>query len=390
MLYKLLNRNIPVMYFMTVTTSFAFFYPILALYLQEQLITVQNVTFIYAIMTFGMAALEVPTGVFADLVGRRWTLIAAAIVDVIAVFLLSIGTSFLHFTFYACAVALTAALSSGTRNAMLYDTLLCLNRKDEYQKVIGRTTALSAFGAGTASAIGGFIAAYSLRASAAWTLVPFAVGAIASFFLVEPPREQESSTSPFQHIGTSIRSILSNRFLVPLVAALLLFDFGAEPIYQMAQIFYAENEISIALFGMIYTAGLFLGSAGAWVAHRLTAAIGNTVTVIFGLVIICLCLLIATVANGWYAVIAFLPLYAFFGLLHPILSDMVNEHVASSHRATTLSVINLVSSLGLTLFVPLIGMLTDQIGIRHAYQIFTGIILLAAILLVSRRKVVHA
>jgi MFS family permease len=386
MLYKPLKRNIVVMYIMTVTTSFAFFYPVLALYLQEQVITVQNVTFIYAIMTLGMAALEVPTGVFADFIGRRWTLITAAVIDVVAVLLLSTGTSFLHFIFYACAVALTAALSSGTRNAMLYDTLLCLNRKNEYQKIIGRTTALSAFGAGTASAIGGLIATHSLRATAVWTLIPFAIGAVATIFLLEPPREQESAISPLRHINISIHSIFSNRLLFPISAALLLFDFGAEPIYQTAQIFYAKNNIPIVIFGLIYTVGLFLGSAGAWIAHKLTAIIGNVKVVIIGLIVISMCILASTVTYGWIAIGFFLPVYAFFGLLHPILSDMTNEHVASSHRATTLSIINLGSSLGLSLFVPLIGILTDNIGIRHAYQIFTVIILLSALLLIPRKS----
>jgi len=58
----------------------------------------------------------------------------------------------------------------------------------------------------------------------------------------------------------------------------------------------------------------------------------------------------------------FIPLVA--GFYRVAMSDYVNKHVETSHRATILSVKNLFSSLGVFLLFPLVGYFAESSSFR--------------------------
>ena len=85
---------------------------------------------------------EVPSGMAADLLGRRRTLTAACLVRALgALYMASTG----GFAGVLCAMGLNAFsynLLSGTREAITYDSLLQANRAGEYEKVAARQSGI--------------------------------------------------------------------------------------------------------------------------------------------------------------------------------------------------------------------------------------------------------
>jgi len=366
-----LDRNIWLMNVIRFLRSFMFFVPIFALYLQEQLFTVLNVTIIMAIITFVTAVLEVPSGVFTDFFGRRKTLILSCLIAVINVSLLATGTEFIHFVFYAIVSAFSRALNSGTDESLLYDTLKEFKEQGKFKKVIGAYHAIGPIAMSISSIIGGLLATISLRTPVYVTIIPFVIALIFSLFLVEPKYHKSISTV-FGHVKKSTALLFSNRQLFLLsLASLLFFSFG-ESIHQISQIFYSFNNIPVAYFGFIFGAVFGLSSAGSFFSHSITEKFGNKRSLIFSTVFSMIVLIIATYVSGWLAVF-FLIIGSFtYGIRNPVMSYMTNLEVASSNRATVLSIRNFAQSVGFTIFAPILGILTDSIGILGSYRLFGG------------------
>lgn len=376
------------MHVIHVLSGCVFFYPILALYLREQLFTLFNVTLIYSIITFGSAVLEIPTGVFSDLVGRRVTVIAARVIDVAAVACLAFGTQFHHFILYGIAVAFTSALASGNDDALVYDSLKEIGEEWRYKKVSGTLGLCTAISVGIASLVGGFLASQSLRLPSILTLLPFIACVPAAFLLREPAAMRPKATGFVGHAISSFRSITGSRILFLTALVILLFDFIVEPVYQVLQIFYADNGLSIASFGATYAVALGLRSIGSYYSHDLSVKVGDPVAMVATMVSSCIVTLIAAHLTGWAAISCMLFLGLILGIVHPILGYAMHKDVDTDNRATVASIINLCSSLGLTLLVPTIGMLADGFGVPFAYKVFSWsyVFLFIALFFRNRQK----
>ncbi len=72
-----LQRNIRLGYFISALGWGRFYIPVLALFYLSSMITVAEFTIIVAVFAFTILLLELPSGIFSDLVGRRKTLIIA-------------------------------------------------------------------------------------------------------------------------------------------------------------------------------------------------------------------------------------------------------------------------------------------------------------------------
>jgi MFS family permease len=89
---------------------------------------------IFAILT---VILEIPSGYFADIYGRKRTLIIAGIMGVMAMTTYSLGYNFLHFLIAEIFFAINVSFTSGTTSAFIYDTLQNLGKEKEYKKIWG-------------------------------------------------------------------------------------------------------------------------------------------------------------------------------------------------------------------------------------------------------------
>lgn len=86
--YKIRSPNIPLLCLITFLQGMTFFLPILSLYYEQTLFTVQNVAIIFAIEAIFSAIFEVPTGAIADLFGRKRTILVAYAINILAITML--------------------------------------------------------------------------------------------------------------------------------------------------------------------------------------------------------------------------------------------------------------------------------------------------------------
>jgi|TARA_Y100000310_G_scaffold307233_1_gene349152 MFS family permease len=363
------SRNIYLIYASMIAGGLLFFLPILALYFEETLFTATNVALIFSIEAIAMVLFEVPTGAIADLFGRKKTLVLANFVVLIAVSFLYIGGSMLMFILFAIFNSFARALSSGTYNAFIYDSLKEENKEKYYKKVIGTFHALWPLGASIGSIIGGYLAKVSLSFPIGLSLIPLFVAFILTLKLKEPDYEKEEHRNILKHMFESSKLILKNKQLILLViGGFLLLAFG-ETVHLLSPLFFKFKEIPIMFFGWIMAFVFGLSSLGYYLSHTVSEKIGNKTTLIASVIIAPILLIIATLTTKFTSILFFIIPSFFFGLRNPVRSHLLNVEVPSSKRATIISISNFLGQLGVAIFAPFIGYFAELYTINTAFMI---------------------
>ena len=129
---------------------------------------------------------EIPTGAFADMVGRRNAIILSYILYTIAMFSEAFTSNFYIFAGITIITSLVNSLYSGSLEALVYDTLKEDGHEGQYDKVISKMESSMWLGLLVGATLGGFM--YTL-----WFRLPFImqgfsalIAAIAAFRLSEP------------------------------------------------------------------------------------------------------------------------------------------------------------------------------------------------------------
>lgn len=363
------SRNVFLVYASLIAGGMLFFLPILALYFEENLFTTTNVALIFAIEAIAMVIFEVPTGAIADLFGRKRTLVLANFVVLIGVIFLYIGNSMLMFILFAIFNSFARALSSGTYNAFLYDSLKEEEKEHHYKIVIGTFYALWPVGASIGSIIGGYLAKVSLSFPIALSLIPLLFAFILTLMLKEPKYEKEEHKNILKHMLKSFKIVLQKRQLLLLViGGFFLMAFG-ETIHLLNPLFFKFKQIPIEFFGWIIAIIFGFSAIGHYYSNKISNLIGSKKTLIISVFLSPLFLVLATLTTKYKAVLLFIIPSIFFGLRNPIIDDYLNKEITSSKRATIISINNFLGQLGVAIFAPIIGFFAEIYTINTAFLI---------------------
>lgn len=89
---------------------------------------------------------EIPSGMAADLMGRRRSLMAAGLCGMVSAFLMAFSTSFFGVCLSMVFSALACNFISGSNEALLYDSLLQVGKQDDFLCVSARYTQVQNLG----------------------------------------------------------------------------------------------------------------------------------------------------------------------------------------------------------------------------------------------------
>ena len=141
-----------------------------------------------AFVTIALLA-EVPTGAFADRYGRRPALLLSTALISVGFLAFGIGETFALLTLAWTALAVADAFMSGADNALLYDTMDALGRRDDFPRARGRLGAIQNAALAVIVIVGAGVAAATTLS------VPFLLAGLATlpavaltWMLTEPPR----------------------------------------------------------------------------------------------------------------------------------------------------------------------------------------------------------
>jgi MFS family permease len=304
---------------------------------------------------FWAFALEVPTGAVADRFGRKVSAVLGYALGALAIGVYVSAPRFEVFLLAEVVAALGYALVSGAEDALLYDSLVGLDRTQDVQRIAARAESFKLAGI-VLGALGGawLSGVVGLRATVALQVLPMAASAGLGLALCEPPQSSERERPP---VGWAqiVRDGVGHLRRTPALRALALDLVGVNALaFLMIWLYQPLLEaagIGQAWFGVVHvglTAGqiVVLQSAG-----RLASALGSRRAQLTALALGAGGAFVALgVLRSPVAVVCLVILATSLGLARaPLLFAALNEHIPNARRATVLSGVSMLRTLAIVL-----------------------------------------
>lgn len=174
------------------------------LYFESQLSAAEAVL-LYVVADLATTVLEVPSGYMSDRLGRRKTLLAAAVSYVLATGLLVVGDGFAQFALANVLLGAAWAFASGTDSALLFESLKAEDRTSEVEAMEMKAWRFSFAGLALSALTGGLLALFD-------PTLPYVATAVAALGLLvlttllrePPPAPAADHRETLRAIGASL------------------------------------------------------------------------------------------------------------------------------------------------------------------------------------------
>lgn len=387
------SANIPKLYCIKIAKWFMLTMPIIVLFYQENGLSMQDVLLLKGIYSVAVVALEIPSGYLADVWGRKKSLILGSILGCLGFVIYSFTSNFTGFLCAELILGIGSSFISGSDSAMLYDSLLKMNREKEYLKQESRVMSIGNFAEALAGIAGGSLALISLR-------TPFVIQSFiafiaipASILLLDPNQNNTKTKAGFSHILSIVKFSLwgSPRLRWNIMLSSII-GCATLTLAWFIQPYLRDLNLEVSTIGVIWTLlNLTVGTV-ALLAHRIENYLGKLGTILFIVIGISSGFIFSGLFHSLIGIGIFFFFYFVRGIATPILKDYINQITESDMRATVLSVRNFIIRICFALIGPFLGWYTDQYSISSALFLAGFIFLsigLISIVFIRKTEKIH-
>lgn len=350
--------------------------PIVVLFYNDNGLEQRHVFLLQSIYSVAIVVLEVPSGYFADVLGRKNTLIIGAILGFLGYLTYSFSHGFSGFLVAEVILGIGQSFVSGADSAMLYDSLAEQKKEDKYLKLEGRVISIGNFAEAVAGIAGGFLATYSLRTPYFFQSAVAFIAIPAAITLIEPKRIGAMTKMTFKSILRIFKYAIIDfpELRINIIYSAVI---GASTLSMawFVQPYFKEIDLPISMYGILWALlNLSVGLTSLF-AYKIEKYLGQIKTMF----LITLFISGMYLAAGFYQTywgIAFLFLfYLVRGIATPVLKDYINKLTASEVRATVLSIRNFIIRLVFAAIGPFLGYANDKLSLGQALLIAGGVFL---------------
>ena len=363
-------HNIIRLYIIKAAKWFMLIMPIVVLFYQDNGLGMQEVFTLQAIYSVAIVVLEIPSGYFADALGRKNTLIIGSVLGFAGYLVYSFSFGFWGFLIAEVVLGMGQSLISGADSAMLYDTLLQHNKQNDYMKHEGRMISVGNFAEALAGIAGGLLAAISLRYPYyGQTIIAF-LGIPAAITLVEPKAYGNAVKMTLTKVlGVVKYALIDNKQLRWNIIYSSFVGASTLTMAWFVQPWFIRANIPVSAFGLLWTAlNLSVGIAALF-AYKFERTCGMNVTVSSFSIALAIGFFGAAFSESLWGLVFFFVFYIARGVATPVLKDYINRITESEVRATVLSVRNFVIRIIFALWAPFYGWYTDKFSLMGALTI---------------------
>lgn len=363
-----------------------FFVPVMTPYLQAKGLSLAQIAGMQTILMVSMLVMEIPTGVLADRMGHRRSYQISLIMAAMGEAITLLADTYPEFLIGQFVAGTGFAFASGSVDALVYESLPKGNRTEGMQRAKGMIGAAIQLASLVAYSIGGWLTReltfenmrFTLKLDVVFVgfaaLLALALREPAAAVVAERMRSLDLLKSGWRNVHRSaplqrlmILAIATNAFVPHLL------------------IFYQEYFLVSSVAPIWLGLGLALGSGVAFFtqlhAWRLSGWLGerNAMLVATGVPGV-LYLLMALVTHPVIAVVLFIVQWGMVQVAIPLFSGLYNEHIEEGARATSLSLINAVVTIYISIGGVVLGWMAG-ISLAMMFAILGAIIVISSLLL---------
>ncbi len=315
-------------------------YVIERLYWEERGMTIQMVVYTEIIYALTIVLLEVPTGIMADKWGRKRMLVGSAILGCSEFLILLFATEFWHFATVVFLAGISRAASSGTENALLYDTLALQGKADSFEKQLGRLNACDFVSFMLAALCGSLLASkFNLELNYWISLGSALIALVLSISLIEPPEAADDASDeddiPFKrYVTESLCFFRVNPGVSLIVLSGMITGAAMGYIYEFWQLYANRLEVPILFFGVLSAAIMLLQLPGNLLAHLLIRRFSYRTLIFIVTTVIAIGFTFVATSMDYIGLAAMLVICLFSGVMEPIAAVYLHHRIDSSMRAT--------------------------------------------------------
>lgn len=380
--YKSFLRNY---YLSSSLYDFVFAYAIYNVLFNIRGLSVFEISLLLSWWAFTSVILEIPSGALADYWSRKKMLVIAPIIKSLCfvVWFFANGDFYLYalgFLFWSIG----SSLVSGTTEALLYDELTVFDKKEEYEKALGKKKFYFHIALAVSTISGGFIAHYNLDWALIFSVIPLLLSAFFALLIKETSKAKSTEEIRyFDHIKAAYKKIKQNKILLYLFAyAVGISILGG--IEEFDQLYYQLAGLPIFAFGIVGFIWSAFNSVGSYFAHKLK----NTHWIYYSLPFFGFILMLLVGLFPSIPMIALLLLsYFITSPLVVLIDSKIQHNIKTISRATVTSTNRLLINFSGVILAPLFGLIGKIWNLQAIYITTAVFLLLFTVWILIKRKV---
>lgn len=369
------SANIPKLYIIKMAKWFMLTMPIIVLFYQENGLSMQNVLSLKAFYSLVVVVMEIPSGYFADVWGRKKTLILGSLLGCLGFIVYSFTSNFHGFLLAELVLGIGASFISGADSALLYDSLLQDKKEATYLKQESRMMSFGNFAEALAGIAGGSLALISLRTPFVFQIFIAFAAVPASLMLLEVDRDKKGSEGGLKQVLMIVRYALwENTQLRLNILYSSIFGCATLILAWFIQPYLKDLNMDVSRIGIIWTLLNLTVGFTALFAHRIEHRLGKIGTSVLIVIGLSSGFILSGVFTSQLGIVCLFYFYVIRGIATPILKNYINQITTSDMRATVLSLRNFIIRILFAIIAPFLGWYSDHFSIGEAL-IFAGSII---------------
>lgn len=315
---------------------------------------------ILSIAMISSAIFEFPTGLIADKIGRKNTVILGCLNSLIYAIILATTQSYTGLIIAAIFEGLEIAFFSGNNQAFIYDTLKEIGEEDQFQKYLGKTNSMYYMAGVLSTIIGGILAYFTnIKLLMILSVIPRIFEVLLSFKLKDVKRYSKENENIILQAKNVIKLVKENKILKKQIIADGISDGIGEATFQFRSAFYKTvwPLWAVGIPGILANIGAFIGS---WFSGKVLKKWGNKKVIIFSNLF--------SIASNWASVLmnnVFSPIVMITNSVFSTdvaKSDISQKLYKDEYRSSMGSLKSLIGSLMYSVFAILVGLIADWKG----------------------------
>ena len=179
------KKNIKLEYIQLMLRSFNVTNVIWLIYLLNKGFSPFEIGIFESLFHLASISMEIPSGMFADLVGRKISRVIGLFLYLLYIILIVFGTNVLTIGFAFIICGASYAFESGSGEALIYDSLLKTGDQNKYMKITGNREIVFQLSSTVALLIGGYIALVRYELNFLVVFIAFTLALIPIFLMKE-------------------------------------------------------------------------------------------------------------------------------------------------------------------------------------------------------------
>ncbi|OVE74598.1 hypothetical protein BVX95_01775 [archaeon D22] len=233
------------------------------LFLLSNNLTITQVMTLQTIFVALILLLEIPSGAFADIYGKKLSISLGIFCATISYLIFAVGTNYLTFLIAMIFMAFCWALTSGADSALLFDSLKEAKKEKKYAKIFGKGNFLVLLNWAFLALIGSYLSIHiGYRNLFLISAFLFFIGSIIAISFKEPPiHKKVNENNYFRHIAEAVKFSKDHKVVKNLIIYFGIFAALGHITWILIQPFYEQSTLPSYLIGI--ATFLYFISAGA-------------------------------------------------------------------------------------------------------------------------------